>query len=217
MQKITPDQLRRARRAIGITQATLADGAGVNVTFIKHFETYRIDNLPPDYQRKLVDYFAGQGVDITSGDATPGVSASPSLATVPRGAIPVPPGTAAPRMSFVVSERLSDSEVEGTLARMDENDEEIAVLMGKVTSKNLFGGYTDETVLDSQRLFGLMAENYMLFRYLQGRNFLTGIDPEASDETHGHVVQRAASDSPLVVPSINGSSETEDQQAMAEA
>jgi len=197
---ITADQLRRARRTAGITQAKLAEDTGVNATLIKHFETFRINALPQSAQDALVEYFKERGVDLGADDSGKPANDKPAISPVPRGSFPVPPGTVAPRMSFTISEKLTDQEVESALARMDENDEEISDLMRKVTAKGLWGGYTDETVLDSQRLFGLMAENYMLFRYMQGTNFLADLDQDPKDETHAHIVQRKASDSgsPLV-------------------
>jgi len=202
---ITADQLPRARRTIGVTQAKLAEDTGVNPTLIKHFETFRINTLPDAAQDSLVEYFKEKGVDLSAVEPTKQAPEKPAISPVPRGAIPVPPGTVSPRMSFTISETLSDQEVESALARMDQNDEEIADLMRKVTAKGVWGGYTDETVLDSQRLFGLMAENYMLFRYMQGTNILADIDHDAKDETHAHIVQRKASDSGsiLVAPSAD--------------
>lgn len=211
---ITPDMLRRARRTVGITQAKLAEETGVNVTLIKHFETYRLSALPASAQESLSAYFKEKGADIGADDEQQG----PSISPVPRGVFPVPPGTVAPRMSFTISEKLSDQEIESALARMDENDEEISDLMRKVTSKGYFGGYTDETVMDSQRLFGLMAENYLLFRYLQGTNILDGVDPAAGDETRAHIVHRkaAGSRSPLIsaldADSENENADTSDEQ-----
>ncbi|WP_206955331.1 helix-turn-helix domain-containing protein [Trinickia acidisoli] len=216
--QISPDALRRARRAVGVTQAKLAEDTGVNVTLIKHFETFRINALPLSAQDALVEYFKEKGVDISAEESSKSTNDKPAISPVPRGAFPVPPGTVAPRMSFTISEKLTDQEVESALARMDENDEEISDLMRKVTSKGLWGGYTDETVLDSQRLFGLMAENYMLFRYMQGTNFLADLDHDAKDETHAHIVQRKASDSgsPLVAQvSLDGADEKVNAKAAA--
>jgi hypothetical protein len=195
---LTPDALRRARRTIGVTQATLATDTGVNATIIKHFETYRLSALPASAQESLVAYFKQKGVSLADGEGQRGTG----IVTVP-----VQPGTTPPRMSFAVSGSLSDQTIESALDRMDGNDEEIADLMRKVTSKGILGAYTDQTVMDSQRLFGLMAENYMLFRYLQGENFLEGIDQDAEDETHAHIVRRKATDSgsPLVAAPDDGS------------
>lgn len=199
---ITADQARRARRELGISQAKLAEESGASLTLIKHFESYRLENPSESFQQSLVDYFTSNGVDLSEhgGD---GGNANPSVVKVPRGSIPVPQGVPVPRMSFRVSDSVTDEELDAVLTRMEENDDEIANLMRKATGKGVFGGYTDETILDSQRLFGLMAENYMLFRYLQGRNFLDDVNPGAKEETHGHLVHRAVQDSPL--PKVNGS------------
>jgi len=204
---ITADQLRRARRTIGVTQAKLAEDTGVNATLIKHFETFRINTLPETAQDSLVEYFKEKGVDLSTVEPTKQAPEKPAISPVPRGAIPVPPGTVSPRMSFTISETLSDQEVESALARMDQNDEEIADLMRKVAAKGVWGRYTDETVMDSQTLFGLMAENYMLFRYMQGTNILEGIDQDAKDETHAHLVQKKASDSGSILVASNSNTD----------
>lgn len=188
---ITADQSRRARRSLGITQAKLAEETGLNATLIKHFETYRIENPPQDFQRKLVDYYAGKGLDV----AAPANSTVASEERKPGANIVK--DVAIPRISFLVSDKLSQEEIEALLERMEENDDHIYDLVKKETAKGLFGGHSDATVSENQELFASLAENYLIFRHLQGRNLFNDIDQNAKAETHGHLLHGHFTKSPI--------------------
>jgi transcriptional regulator with XRE-family HTH domain len=134
---LTADQLRRARRALGVTQAKLADETGVNATLIKHFETYRLSALPDSAQKELQDYFDSNGVDMSQlarsqDDAAPvtAPAAKPGSAVVQ----PIPRAALLPqRLGFLVSNTISDDEIEDLLQKMDDNDERIYELVKKET------------------------------------------------------------------------------------
>lgn len=193
---ITPDQARRARRAIGITQARLAEETGVNLTLIKHFETYRISTLPEAAQKALVDYFTKNGLDIGHLQPEPADDAAskPGAGVVQ----PVPRAAVLPsRFGFLVSDKLSDDEIEELLERMDQNDERIEEIVAMEAGKGFLGSYTDDTIALTQELFGAMAENYLIFRHLQGRNLFEKIDLDADAETHGHLVHGSFVNSPI--------------------
>src|ERR1700675_829734 len=120
---ITADQLRRARRALGVTQAKLAEETGVNATLIKHFETYRLSALPDSAQKALQDYFDANGVDMAQlagspDDPTQGATPAPK----PGSAVvqPIPRAALLPqRLGFLVSNSLSDDEIEELLQKRD--------------------------------------------------------------------------------------------------
>lgn len=206
-QLITADQSRRARRSLGITQAKLAEETGLNTTLIKHFETYRIENPPQDFQTKLVDYYTGKGLDV----ATP---ANSTAADERKPGANIVKDIAIPRISFLVSDKLNQDEIEALLERMEENDDRIYDLVKKETAKGLFGGHTDATVAENQELFASLAENYLIFRHLQGRNLFNDIDQNAKTETHGHLLHGHFTRSPIAhkLVSAEARSTTADDQ-----
>lgn len=178
--QITADQSRRARRALGITQAKLAQETGLNLTLIKHFETYRIDSPPQDFQTRLIAYYSENGVNVLEFTVTDFEHNKVSQNFVKSVDVA--------RTSFLVSDKLKDSEIESFLERMDSNDERILQLLKTSTSKGFFGGHSEETMAESRELFAAMAENHMIFRCLQGRNLFDGFDPKSESETHLHLL-----------------------------
>lgn len=189
---ITADQLRRARRALGVTQAKLAEDTGVNATLIKHFETYRLSALPDSAQTALQSYLDANGVDLSQFAGQSDADSQTATAAKPGSAVvqPIPRAALLPqRLGFLVSNSLSDDEIEELLQKMDDNDERIYELVRTETQRGLFGGPTDQTIDDNRELFALLAENYLIFRHLQGRNLFEQIDRSADAETHGHLLQ----------------------------
>lgn len=189
---ITADQLRRARRALGVTQAKLAEDTGVNATLIKHFETYRLSALPDSAQTALQSYLDANGVDLSQFAGQSDADSQTANVAKPGSAVvqPIPRAALLPqRLGFLVSNSLSDDEIEELLQKMDDNDERIYELVRTETQRGLFGGPTDQTIDDNRELFALLAENYLIFRHLQGRNLFEQIDQGADAETHGHLLQ----------------------------
>ncbi|WP_017235179.1 helix-turn-helix transcriptional regulator [Pandoraea sp. B-6] len=188
---ITSDLLRRARRTIGVTQAKLAADTGVNATLIKHFETFRISSLPESTQDALTAYFKQKGLDLDALAVQPAYAANTDvLQQVPRALDLSEP------LCFRVSNALTDDQIGVLLDRMSENDEAISEIIGEETKSGLFG-HSEETQDASRRLFYLLAENYLIFRNLQGRNLFDDVDISSDRETHGHLLHATVMKSPI--------------------
>lgn len=193
---LTAAQSRASRFQLGLTQAEVIDQSGVPGYKLKQFETGRfVPDMP--FLQSLRDFYQEKGIDLSDAPA-PAVqdqeqkkNSSAIVQAVPRAAL-LPA-----RMGFILSDSLSDGEIGDFLERMDSNDGRIFELLKTSTSTGFFGGHSEETIMENRELFGAMAENYLIFRYLQGRNLFEGFDPQAEDETHLHLVHEHFTKSPL--------------------
>lgn len=89
---------------------------------------------------------------------------------------------------FLVDQALSQEQVDSILDRMDGNDASIAELMNKSLKGGLLSGYTKETDADTRMLYGLLAENYLLFRILQGRNILLSLPEKTTPKNQAELI-----------------------------
>jgi hypothetical protein len=172
---ITAEQSRAARFQLGLTQANVIEQSELPGHKLKNFETGR---FVPDmgFLQKLREYYEERGIDFNEAVTKPTGTDTPKQA---HGV-----GIVAPMQTsrFVVDPALPQEQVDSILERMDGNDARIAELMSKSIQSGTFTTYSKETDADTSMLFGLMAENYLLFRTLQGRNILTPV-PEKSEPT----------------------------------
>jgi hypothetical protein len=80
---------------------------------------------------------------------------------------------------------------------MHLNDERIAALM-KVSLKGaLLGGHHDDTIAEHTELFGAMAENYLIFRLLQGNPIVQPVEGSTKPTTHAHLLGEFFAKSPI--------------------
>ncbi|MBX9900908.1 MAG: hypothetical protein K2Y28_09015 [Burkholderiaceae bacterium] len=201
---LTAAQSRASRFQLGLTQADVIDQSGVPGYKLKQFETGRfVPDMP--FLQSLHDFYEAKGIDLsdaptqTPQDQDQKKNSSAIVQAVPRAAL-LPA-----RMGFILSDSISDEEISVLLERMDANDSRICELLNKSTSKGFFGGHSDETIMENRELFGAIAENYLMFRYLQGRNIFEGFNPHSENETHLHLVHEQFTKSPLapkVIPAI---------------
>lgn len=70
---------------------------------------------------------------------------------------------------FALSPALDCDKITAALERMDANDQKIRALLAKPVQTGFFNPWGEETQNDLQEVYGLMAENHILFRHLQGR------------------------------------------------
>jgi hypothetical protein len=175
-----------------------ASDTGVNATLIKHFETFRINALPDSTQDALSAYFKQKGVDLSTLAAQPAYAPGADVVQqVPRALDLSEP------LCFRVSNTLTEDEIGVLLDRMSENDEAISEIIGEETKSGLFG-HSDATQDASRRLFYLLAENYLIFRNLQGRNLFDDVDMSSDKETQGHLLHAAVKKSPIASAMIDG-------------
>lgn len=190
---LTAEQSRAARFHLGLSQAEVIKQSELPGHKLKNFETGR---MVPDmaFLQQLSDFYAALGVDLTDG-ALPGAPAPTPAADLKPGASMI---RTVQRPCFYVSETVSSDLLDQCLERMHQNDERIAALL-KVSLKGaLLGGHHDDTIAEHQELFGAMAENYLIFRLLQGNPVVQPVDDSTSPTTHAHLLGQFYAKSPVV-------------------
>lgn len=177
---LTPDISRLARQELGLSQAAVSQSSGVQAYIIKQWEAGRF-RPPVAALDKLRAYYEGEGVDL---DAIRAHQAEQTTAAAP--ATPAPKlgagFTMAARPGFFVSEKLAPEQVGRLMNRMGANDDRIAALIEESFETGIFGGATDATDAKVRELLGTLAESYLLFRLLQGRNIVAQTPEQARSE-----------------------------------
>lgn len=178
---ITAEQSRAARFQLGLTQANVIEQSELAGHKLKNFETGR---FVPDmgFLQSLREFYEERGISFSEVEADKTEGKTP---TQPHGI-----GIVAPVQTcrFVIDQSLPQEQVDSILERMDTNDARIAELMNRTLESGLLSSYSAQTVADTQELYGLMAENYLLFRTLQGRNILTPPLKKSSPRTQGDLI-----------------------------
>lgn len=171
---VTPSAARYHRRALGLTQTGLAQGAGVSTSYVKQFESERL-RPSSDFLQKVADFFVSKGIKAeklgteysTSTEIDTSARARPGrmhgMATVPH---------VDERQCFFIAKDLPASLVEEFLARWDKNEDRIAELFKQPVSSGLFAKFGQESEARIAEVFGLLAESFVLFRLLTGWNVL---------------------------------------------
>lgn len=175
---VTAEQSRAARFQLGLTQANVIEESTLPGHKLKNFETGRfVPDMP--FLESLRDYYASKGIDFTES-----VTVTANISTNANEQQNAAPGAAmvrpVSRMCFYVSDQLPESTVNAGLMRMDEMDERIAEIMKAPVKAGLFKKYDEQTEDNIREVFTAMAENYLAFRMLQGRNIVA---PKAPGDT----------------------------------
>lgn len=169
---LTYQQSHAARATLTLSQKGVIDQTGIQAYKLKQFEAkkYRLDAIE---QKKLRDFYESQGVDFDEIDANLKAQQAAESADLneQRG---ITPSAGA---GFLISEDVTQDQVDGVLDRMEENDTKIAELVGTAYKTGFFGS-SDESEATLRELFGLLAESHLLFRFLQGKNI---IEPAKKD------------------------------------
>lgn len=193
---ITAEQSRAARFQLGLTQAAVIKESDLPGYKLKQFETGRfVPDIP--FLEGLRDYYIGKGIDLTVPETKDDQSVGKKSGQQTKG----PGGSMirpVSRMCFYVSDDVSQDVVYQTLERMDTNDERIAAILQSPVRGGLFSQFDEETEAKQRELFGAMAENYLLFRILQGRNIVTPPREGVAPATHAELLGTFFAASPLV-------------------
>jgi hypothetical protein len=189
---ITAEQSRGARFHLGMTQSDVIKQSSLPGHKLKNFETGR---MVPDmaFLKQLSDFYTALGVDLT--DDLPGMPAPSPAADLKPGAAML---RTVSRPCFYVSDSVTPDVLDQCLERMHQNDERIAALL-KVSLKSAFmGGHSTETVAEHTELFSAMAENYLIFRLLQGNPIVEPADPTSKVTTHADLLGQFYAKSPVI-------------------
>lgn len=207
--QLTPDLSKAARRELTLTQSNVIAETGIQAYKLKQFEAGR---FRPDIasMKKLIDFYESQGIDFDQlkAHAATSMPAVVSETLTQRGLTPnAKPG-------FMISGDIEQDKVDLVLDRMDENDERVMELIAQTHTTAIFGGVSDSSEKSMRELFGRLAENHILFRFLQGKGLINEVEGKPS--TIGDHLSTWAKDSPLYdVLALSGVSapveEAEDQ------
>lgn len=192
---ITAEQSRAARFQLGLTQAVVIKESDLPGYKLKQFETGRfIPDIP--FLEGLRDYYTGKGIDLMAPETNEdqAVGKKSGQQTKGPGGSMIRPVS---RMCFYVSDDVSQEVVNQTLERMDANDERIAAILQAPVKGGFFSQFDEETEAKQREFFGAMAENYLLFRILQGRNIVTPPSEGVAPATHADLLGTFFAASPL--------------------
>lgn len=194
---ITAEQSRASRFQLGLTQANVIEESNLPGHKLKNFETGRfVPDMP--FLESLRDYYAQKGIDFTETVAiTDIIQPGQQQENAPGGAMVRPVS----RMCFYVSDQVAPEAVNQILGRMDGNDDRIAAILQSPLKGGFLSAYDEETEAKQRELFGAMAENYLLFRILQGRNIISPLPAGVEPATHADLLATFFATSPIAIVS----------------
>lgn len=194
---VTAEQSRASRFQLGLTQANVIEESGLPGHKLKNFETGRfVPDMP--FLEGLRDYYTQKGIDFTE-TVTPLVTdkiQAGQQQTPANGGAMVRPVS---RMCFYVSDQVEPEAVDQILGRMDSNDDRIASILQSPLKGGFLSAYDEETEAKQRELFGAMAENYLLFRILQGRNIVSALPAGVEPATHADLLATFFATSPIAI------------------
>lgn len=158
---LSPEQCRWARRALSLSQRQLNEESGASLAYIKQFETGRF-RPSEEFQRSLLDFFEGRGVDFAEFEGGDSQPAANLKAGQPQSA-PVR------RPCFYASPNLSEGELDALLEAIDASTERLEKMLAVNIKRGLFGGITDESTEVTQEIFGELALLGTRYSALVGR------------------------------------------------
>jgi len=189
---LTKDLSKAARRELGLSQNDVIKATGTQAWRLKQFEGRGIELELSDL-RQLCEFYESQGVDLDELAAHLGRAAA-----VPAGGESLADEPKASRLRLLFSDKLASEEVDRLMERVEVNDDRIGALVKAKIERGGFGGdITEESQQQVQELFGAMAENYLIYRLLQGRNIIEASRPTKEARTVGEFVSQWIQESPV--------------------
>jgi hypothetical protein len=176
---LSKEDFENALVELRLSVSEVARETGLPRQYISHFRTYG-DGLKPEQVAKVRDYLetklAENGMALESTpeteDSTPVklVVALPNVdaANLRRSSLTC--------LHFYISPDIPEQAIIQAVRRMEENEARIEELMGREASRPDFfgsGQWSGQTEADLQEAIALMAENFVIARLLQERNFMT--------------------------------------------
>ncbi|HUX89125.1 MAG TPA: hypothetical protein VMV48_00355 [Gallionellaceae bacterium] len=197
---ITAEQSRATRFQLGLTQANVIEQGELPGHKLKNFETGR---FIPDmaFLQSLREFYEDRGIDFNDTDT------KQTGAELPKPVSGIGIVTPMQASRFVVDPTLPQERADSILERMDSNDVRIAELMSHTMEGGMLSSYSAKTDTDTKELFGLMAENYLLFRMLQGRNILIPRPEQSEPKTQADLISGLFSTVALLNDQSNEESE----------
>jgi transcriptional regulator with XRE-family HTH domain len=157
-----------ALQAMRTNVAEVAREVGINRQYLSEFRAGS-RNLQPDLLKRLREHFEAQGLefDEPGQEEEPAPQAAPILSDLDsredmaRALLCV--------RHFALSPSMDSDQIAAALERMDANDTTIRALLAMEAVPGFLSDWDSKTESRLQEVFGLLAENFLLFRHLQGR------------------------------------------------
>lgn len=182
-----------------LSVSEVARETGIPRQYISHFRTYG-DGLKPEQVAKVRDFLedklAEVGMALESAPAPglfppppprPAQAASPLVAVLPNIDAAHLRRSALTCLHFYISPDIPEQAIAQAVRRMEENEARMEELMGQEAAQPGFfdsSNWDEETEASLNEAIALMAENYVITRFLQGRNFMSqGMESGAEAQT----------------------------------
>jgi transcriptional regulator with XRE-family HTH domain len=212
---VSPLQSKAARYQLGLTQANIIEESGLPGHKLKQFETGR---LIPDmkFLEALASYYHGKGIELSElkdGDGLMPVAAA-AVAPKPSAQMVQP----VMQMAFRIAPNLSPEHVDKALEKMDAGDERVAAILKEPATAGLFSDHDERTDAILRELFGVMAANYLAFRFLQGRSLVAPKPTDDGKRTIADLLGQWIAGSPIAslaaaeAPEADAATETEGEE-----
>lgn len=169
---LTPDLSKHARRELGLSQKDVIAATGIQGYKLKQWEGRGLAIELGD-TRKLSDFYESKGVNLAELAEHVGRAQRASAGATPAAQTELQKGfTYTPRPGFIISDQLAPSLVDKLMEQMEANDDKIGDLTQATFKPGLLGGISDDTEAKARELIAALAENHLIFRFLQGRNII---------------------------------------------
>ncbi len=170
---VSAPQSKAARQELALSQKDVIAATGINAYKLKLFEARNFD-IGHVASKKLREFYEAQGVDFAQIDAhlkASQAAQNPQM-EVKGVAEPREGFTFTPRPGFRISGHLPETLVDKLMDQLEVNDNRIGELTEAAFKTGFLGGITEETEAKTRELLGVLAENHVIFRCLQGRNII---------------------------------------------
>lgn len=189
---LSKEDFETALVELRLSVSEVARETGIPRQYISHFRTYG-DGLKPEQVAKVRDFLetklAENGMTLESAPAPiaapgqlppppprPAPDAPQLVAALPNIDAPHLRHSALTCLHFYISPNIPEQALVQAVRRMEENEARMEELMGLEAAKPDFfgsGQWDEDTEASLNEAIALMAENFVITRLLQERNFMT--------------------------------------------
>ena len=175
---LSPELSKQARRERGLSQNDVIKATGIQAYRLKMWEARGLSIEMGDIA-KLTDFYQSEGIDLAELAAHVARQQGGTRDGNSDGPVEARPAlhegfTYTPRPGFVFAEHLTREVVDSLMQRMEANDDRIAELTAEAfKTAGFFDDISGDTEVKARELVCTLAENYVIFRTLQGRGVVS--------------------------------------------
>lgn len=198
---LTPDLSKQARRELALSQSDVIKATGIQSYKLKQWEGRGLSIELVDI-RKLSDFYESQGVnlaELVDHFNRAGRTGRDVIADEPVDRPALQDGfTHTPRPGFIISDQLAPEVVDKLMECMEANDDRIGALTDATFKPGFLSlsSISDESEGKARELIAALAENHLIFRFLQGRNIMRPTRDEP--QTVGNYITKLMQNSPAL-------------------